>query len=86
MSDNGLAKKINAEIHDHYLENTKLSTQDFVNKLLILKGEIDRLVELRICSWCEADGVKLRDKKSKKEYLNSGLCQECQDQENKKLK
>lgn len=85
MSSNDLAKKINAEIHDSYLENRKLSAQDFVDKLITLKVEIEKLVKLGICSWCEAKDVKLRDKKSKKEYLSSGLCQSCQDAENKGL-
>ena len=36
-------------------------------------------IKQNICSWCGEPATGLRDELSRREYIISGLCQECQD-------
>ena len=72
-------RALNEELYQDFQENKKVTTSSILTKLTKLRRELRKSINENKCSWCECDIDKFRDKKSRHEYLISGLCQDCQD-------
>ena len=71
-------KKLNEELFQDFEKNKKVNTQTILIKLTKLKRLIRKQINQHKCSWCEETIKGFKDKTSSREYLISGLCQDCQ--------
>lgn len=69
--------KLNRKLNDNNYQNNQVSNQS--TKLKVLCRETKKKNKLKNCTWCEMPVEQFKDQISVKEYLISGLCQNCQD-------